>query len=146
VEGNTFDHSSGSAILLAGDANGWYESGACDGVVIRKNIFRDNLTSRYQFTNALISVCPTAPAIGKPEGFFYHRNVRIEDNVFETFDVPLVSAVSTDGVLFRNNTVRYNKNYPGWEKPPFDFRHCANVRIEENTVHDADGKPVNWAK
>lgn len=36
VEGNLFDHSSGSAILLAGDAQGWYESGACHEVVIRK--------------------------------------------------------------------------------------------------------------
>ena len=133
VEDNKFINSSGSALLLAGDANGWYESGACHDVVIRRNLFRNNLTSRYQFTEALISIYPEIPDL-KGQKEYYHRNVRIEDNTFETFDVPLVYAISTDGLSFRGNTVKYNRDYPAWNKPPFILRRCANVKIEGNAV------------
>lgn len=39
VENNVFDHTSGSAILLCGDCNGWYESGACRDILIKDNRF-----------------------------------------------------------------------------------------------------------
>lgn len=99
VENNTFEAIAGSAILLAGDANGWYESGGCHDVLIRKNTFTDNLTSRFQFTEALISIYPEVPDL-KGQKDFYHRKVRIEDNTIETFDVPLVFAMSTEGLSF----------------------------------------------
>lgn len=133
VEDNLFDKSSGSALLLAGDANGWYESGACEDVLIRGNTFRNNLTSRYQFTEAILSFYPEVPDLAGQQGY-YHRNVRIEDNVFETFDVPLLYAISTDGITFRGNTVTYNESYKPWNKPPFTLRHCANVKIEGNKI------------
>ncbi|CEN52528.1 hypothetical protein CCAN11_2470038 [Capnocytophaga canimorsus] len=34
-EENTFDHTHGTAILLCGDCNGWFETGACREVIIR---------------------------------------------------------------------------------------------------------------
>ena len=40
IENNVFE-SSGSSILIAGDANGWYESGAVTDVLIRHNTFND---------------------------------------------------------------------------------------------------------
>ena len=133
VENNLFDKSSGSALLLAGDANGWYESGACEDVLIRGNTFRNNLTSRYQFTEAILSFYPEVPDLAGQAGY-YHRNVRIEDNVFETFDVPLLYAISTDGITFTGNTITYNDSYKPWNKPPFTLRHCANVRIKGNKI------------
>lgn len=136
VEENIFDHSSGSAILLAGDSNGWYESGACADVLIRKNIFRDNLTSRYQFTEALISIYPEIPDL-EGQKTHYHRNVRIVENVFETFDVPLVFAISTSGLVFSDNTLHYNNHYRGWQKEPFILRHCSGVVMENNTTLNA---------
>ena len=144
VEDNTFEPIAGSAILLAGDANGWYESGACHDVRIRNNVFRDNLTSRFQFTEALISIHPEIPDLaGQKE--FYHRNVRIEDNRIETFDVPLVFAISTRGLTFTGNTVDYNDHYPGWNKPPFILPRCDEVTIQNNTV-TRDGVPVKWSR
>ncbi|MDR2982708.1 MAG: NPCBM/NEW2 domain-containing protein [Puniceicoccales bacterium] len=140
VENNNFDHSSGSAILLAGDSNGWYESGACADVLIRKNIFRANLTSRYQFTEGIISIYPEIPDLKEKKGY-YHRNVRIEDNAFYTSDVPLVFAISTDGLAFRNNKVVYDNHYRSWKKEPFIFRHCANILIEKNEVSNSHSGP-----
>ena len=142
VENNRFESIAGSAILLAGDANGWYESGGCQDVLIRNNTFIDNLTSRFQFTEALISIYPTVPDLAGQTDY-YHRNVRIEDNTFQTFDVPLVFAISTDGLAFRRNKVTYNQNFPGWNKPPFILRRCQNFIQEGNTVIKS-GKPLTW--
>ncbi|MBP7274905.1 MAG: NPCBM/NEW2 domain-containing protein [Kiritimatiellae bacterium] len=144
VEENLFERVAGSAILLAGDANGWYESGGCSDVLIRGNRFRDNLTSRFQFTEALISIYPEVPDLGK-QSAYYHGNIRVERNIFETFDVPLLFAISAKGISFRGNQITYNQNYPGWNRPPFEFRRCAGVEISGNRVL-RNGQPVPWTE
>lgn len=58
AENNLFDHTSGTAILLCGDCNGWYETGACRNVIIRKNRFVNALTKYvpvYQCCNFHLS-------------------------------------------------------------------------------------------
>lgn len=136
VENNRFEDIAGSAILLAGDANGWFESGACHDVLIRKNRFVNNLTSRFQFTEGIISVYPEVPDL-KSQTKRYHSNVRIEDNDFVTFDVPLLYAISTDGLSFTGNRVTYNAAHPSWKKPPFILKGCERVNISGNTVVNA---------
>ncbi len=134
VEKNDFVWSSGSAILLAGDAQGWYESGACQNVIIRKNRFDHCLTCLFQFTDAIISICPE---VKQPEAQNerYHRNILIENNVFLTHRVPLLSAISADGLIFRNNRVRYDDNGPTLFKGvPFRIRHCGEVKLQEVKV------------
>ena len=111
VIGNHFDHTHGSAILLAGDAQGWYESGACRDVVIKGNTFRHGLTGLYQFTDALIAICPEVRQPGKQKER-YHRNVRIVDNHFITHRVPLLSAISAENVTASDNKVEYADIYP----------------------------------
>lgn len=133
VENNLFDHSSGSALLLAGDAQGWYESGACLDVVIRNNKFVNNLTSRYQFTNAIISIYPEVRMINDQKEY-YHHNVLIENNEFDTFDVPLLYVISTKGLTFRHNTIRYNNAFKGWGKKAFEFLRCADILIQDNKI------------
>ena len=64
IENNIFE-SSGSAILISGDANGWYESGAVKDVMIRNNTFNEAcLTSMFQFCEAIISIYPEIPKAG----------------------------------------------------------------------------------
>lgn|GEM_PF-5086864 len=43
VEDNLFDHTSGTAILLCGDSNGWYETGSTRDITIRNNKFSIHL-------------------------------------------------------------------------------------------------------
>lgn len=133
VRDNTFKNVAGSAILLAGDAQGWYESGACLDVEISGNRFINNLTSRFQFTEAIISIYPEVKNLDAQKDA-YHRNVRIFNNEFETFDVPLLFAISTDGLKFSRNKIRYNRAYQGWNAKPFLFRKCRNVVIDKNTI------------
>ncbi|HBK95232.1 MAG TPA: alpha-1,3-galactosidase B, partial [Porphyromonadaceae bacterium] len=132
-ENNLFDHTHGTAILLCGDCNGWYETGACKEVIIRNNRFINALTATYQFTNAVISIYPEIPNL-KDQQQFFHSGIVIENNTFETFDRPLVYAKSTDGLIFRNNTVTYNTEFEPfhWNKHPFFFERVSNVLIENN--------------
>lgn len=133
IENNTFSHVAGSAILLAGDAMGWFESGECLDVVMRKNRFIDCLTSIFQFTEAIISIYPSINDIpGQTQ--YYHRNVVIEDNYFESFDVPLLYAISTKNLAFEKNEIKYNDHYKPWGKKPFILNKCANVTVAGNNV------------
>ncbi len=111
VEDNLFYWGSGSAILLAGDAQGWYESGRCLDVTIRGNKFIQNLTSGYQFTEGVISIYPE---VKKPQDqkIAYHQNILIEKNSFVTHRVPLIFAISADGIIFRDNEVEMNDLFP----------------------------------
>ena len=84
VENNLFDHTSGAAILLCGDCNGWFETGACRHVIIRKNRFVNALTNLFQFTNAVISIYPEIPDLKGQQQYFHggpEGGIVIEDNV-----------------------------------------------------------------
>lgn len=137
VENNHFDHSSGSAILLAGDAQGWYESGRCLDVCIRNNRFEHNLTALYQFTHAIISICPEVRQPQK-QTTRYHDNVRIENNTFITHQVPLLYAVSASNVLFRQNSVTYTNQYPAiGKKQAYITEFCNHMQLQtiQNSPH-----------
>ncbi|WP_394801282.1 right-handed parallel beta-helix repeat-containing protein [Bacteroides pyogenes] len=136
VENNLFDHTSGTAILLCGDCNGWYETGACRNVLIRKNRFVNALTNMFQFTNAVISIYPEIPNLEGQQGFFHggkDAGIIIEDNEFETFDAPILYAKSVDGLVFRRNTVRANADYKPfhWNRSRFLLERVNRVQISE---------------
>ncbi|MEG2062577.1 MAG: glycosyl hydrolase family 28 protein [Kiritimatiellia bacterium] len=128
---NVFDHVSGCAVLLCGDCNGWYETGACRDVIIRNNRFINALTSNFQFTEAVISICPEIPQLNQQSKYF-HSGIIIEKNVFETFDRPLVFAKSVNGLTIRDNTVIRNHDFPAWHwnKDWLTTRRVTNQRIE----------------
>ena len=137
VENNLFDHTSGTAILLCGDCNGWFETGACRDVVIRNNHFVNALTSMFQFTNGIISIYPEIPDLASQTKYFHGgegKGVVIEDNVFETFDAPIVYAKSLDGLVFRGNRVVQNSDFAPfhWNKHRFLLEKVINVTIEDN--------------
>lgn len=129
--GNTFDHVSGCAILLCGDCNGWFETGACTDVNIENNEFIDCLTSPFQFTEAVISICPEIPNL-EAQQTPLHRNIRIKNNRFTAFDRPLVYAKSTDGLVIQNNTFTQSKDYEPyhWRKDWLTTEKCLNVQAE----------------
>ena len=136
AEHNVFDHTSGTAILLCGDCNGWYETGACRDVVIRKNVFINALTSLFQFTNAIISIYPEIPDLNSQQLYFHGGKkgaIRIEKNVFDTFDAPVLYAKSVNGLTFRGNTIRQNHDFPAfhWNKQRFLLERVIEADIEE---------------
>lgn len=140
-ENNLFDHTHGTAILLCGDCNGWFETGACKEVIIRNNHFVNALTANYQFTNAVISIYPEIPNLEDQEKYF-HSGIVIEDNTFEMFDSPILYAKSTDGLIFRNNSVIRNNEFEPfhWNKHMFFFEKVNNISIEGNQFENGFDK------
>lgn len=135
VEENLFDHTSGTAILLCGDCNGWYETGACRNVIIRKNRFVNALTNQFQFTNAIISIYPEIPNLKGQQQYFHggkDDSIIIEENEFDTFDAPILYAKSVDGLIFRNNVIRKNNEYKPfhWNQNRFLLERVNRVRID----------------
>lgn len=136
VENNLFDHTSGAAILLCSDCNGWFETGACRHVIIRKNRFVNALTNLFQFTNAVISIYPEIPDLKGQQQYFHggpEGGIVIEDNEFETFDAPILYAKSVDGLVFRNNTIKLNTEYKPFHpnRNRFWLERVTNVTIAE---------------
>ena len=101
IEQNVF-RSSGAAILIPGDANYWFESGAVHDVTIRNNDFENCNSSPYQFGDAVISIHPEIPKTGRKA---FHTSIHIEGNRFKVFDAPVLWAKSVDGLTFHHNTV-----------------------------------------
>lgn len=141
VANNLFDHTSGSAILLCGDSNGWYETGSCRDLTIRNNKFINALTSMYQFTSAVISIYPEIPDLQNQKRYF-HSGIRIENNEFDTFDHPILYAKSVEGLVFKHNKIRTNKQYPAFHsnKKSILFERVVGADISDNTV---DGKVID---
>jgi hypothetical protein len=135
VENNFFE-SSGSAILIAGDANNWYESGGVKDVLIRNNHFSDGcLTSMYQFCEAVVSIFPEIPKPDPAMGYF-HRNIRIENNRFDLYDYPVLYAKSVDGLTFSGNTINASTRFQPWHprKVSVSLEFCKNVAISGNLI------------
>ncbi len=143
IAGNDFE-SSGSAILINGDANGWYESGAVRDVLIKNNTFQDAcLTSTYQFCNGVISILPIIPKLDIEKPF--HRNIRIVDNTFQVFDYSLLYSKSVDGLMFARNKIIHSKRYKPFNKQKYGLTldACKNVTVEDNTFEgDVPGRTI----
>lgn len=128
VEQNLFE-SSGSAVLIAGDANEWYESGACRDVTIRGNTFLNCCTSQYQFCYGVISIAPEIPARSQNPAF--HTGIQIIDNTFMVDGGALLYAQCCSGLVFRRNMVFQSSS--SLRNVPFTHvRDCENPVIEDN--------------
>ena len=129
---NLFE-SSGSAILVAGDSNYWFESGACRDVTIRDNVFTSLcLSSMYQFCEGVISICPVVPEPEKDKP--YHSGVRITGNVFDAPDVPVLYGFSCEELVFEGNRIYKSHHGRVWHpgKAMMTLEYCRNVRIDKN--------------
>jgi len=153
IDKNEFE-SSGSAILIAGDANGWYESGAVNDVTITNNIFWDAcMTSMYQFCEGIISIYPIIPKVDPQKP--YHRNITIANNTFHAFDYPVLYAFSVDGIRFSKNRIVRSHEFEPFHarKHCLTFEACKNAEVSGNffegdvlskdiKIENMDGKEI----
>ncbi len=140
IEDNYF-RSAGTAILIEGDINRWFESGANTDVTIQNNIFENCLTSGNrdgnsdQWGDAVITITPSY----KPESRNdqpYHNNIRIQDNTFHVFDAPLVRARLVKNLSFTGNQIIKTSTYRpyAWQQSAFMLDGCRNVVVKGNLV------------
>jgi len=134
IERNVFE-SSGSAILIAGDANEWFESGAVTDVLIRDNDFRDPcMTSPYQFSEGIISIYPEVPKLDHKTPF--HGRIVIDHNQFHPYDYPVLYAKSVADISFTNNTITRSERFEPFHarKNMLTFEACLGTTISGNKM------------
>ena len=141
LEMHNYFRSAGAAVLIEGDTELWFESGAVGNVVIRDNLFEDCYTSGNNLIDApwgwgegVISISPsfrpadeTTPA--------YHRNIRIKRNTFRHFDYAVLFARSVEGLTFSRNTLERTRTFKPFYRPwNLCLDGCRKVRIGRNRL------------
>ena len=138
IEGNYFS-SQMHGILIEGDNNKWYESGAVGDVMIKDNTFE----------NVGFQGGPTYPLLASPlltreqhlgEGH-YHRNIQFIGNTLKSFNGLIVQAKSVSGLTIADNKIAFSKDYPEISDiPSVDLEYCDNVVIKNNSASGFTGE------
>lgn len=115
VKHNEFQ-TAGAAVLIEGDSNYWFESGATKDITITKNRFRD-CSYVTDWGKAPIQVSPSGAVLDGEER--YHKRIEITDNIFECFDERLLRAKNVEMLIFRNNKIIKTANYEPIAGEPF---------------------------
>ena len=134
IRNNVFD-TSGSAILMSGDANGWFESGACLDVSICDNEFTAHcLSGEYQFGDGIISLSPVVERPENSRGF--HRHIAVCRNRFTVADSRVLYAFCVNDLTFAENTVIRVPTVEG-EQPCYTrYEYCTDVTECDNRFFD----------
>lgn len=133
---NNYIASPGAALKICGDAYYWFESGAVRDMVVRNNIFGDCCYGPFpEWGRAVIDIDPELEdPWANPD--CYHRNIRIENNTFKTFDPAILYARSVEGLVFKNNRIERTDTYPSVAPgvPVIRLNACRNAVVEGNQV------------
>ncbi|AIQ25439.1 alpha-galactosidase [Paenibacillus sp. FSL H7-0737] len=99
IKGNVFDRMQMSAILVALDAESWYESGKVEEVTIAENHFIEC----GGIEHPVIFISPENTEVD--ESTPVHQGIVIKNNRFETGETLVLSAKSTRGLVFSANEI-----------------------------------------
>lgn len=131
IADNTYYKTGMSAILIEGDAEGWYESGPVKDVLIENNTFIDCAYNGGP-GHAVIALHPSNTVIDASRPV--HQHVRIIGNKFQTAGNPVLYAKSTGGLVFRNNEITLTTDADVSRKELFILNGCKDVEIKGNTL------------
>ncbi|MEK4238830.1 alpha-1,3-galactosidase-related protein [Paenibacillus sp. FSL H7-0714] len=99
IKGNVFDRMQMSAILVALDAESWYESGKVEDVTIAENHFIEC----GGIEHPVIFISPENTEVD--DSTPVHQSIVIKNNRFETGETLVLSAKSTRGLVFSANEI-----------------------------------------
>jgi hypothetical protein len=133
---NNHVSASGAAIKISGDTNNWFESGPVREILIQNNYFHD--CNYGPWGKAVIIIDPEIEKKYRSEHYF-HKNITIRDNVFDTFENAILYGFSIDGFCFEGNEIKKNENYKAVhnDRPVIELSHSKNIRIEDNIFHES---------
>jgi hypothetical protein len=136
IKDNVFS-SQMNGILIEGDNNKWYESGAVEDVTIQNNVFEN-----IGFGGGPMYPLLASPLLTKDQrmgGGQYHRNINFIDNTLKSFNGRMVQARSVAGLKVSGNKVEFSKDYsPNDLLPAIDLHYCDSVKIEGNIAEGFD--------
>ena len=129
IEGCHFTSSS-CAIHFTGDTEYWFESGYVSDVTIRNNIFENCC---YNGGDASIIASPTFTSV--PDEKYYHRGIKILDNLFISFIDTAAKFSYTKDVIYKGNRFIHSGTYPYRGKAPrIITEQCDNIQTEEDEL------------
>ena len=132
IENNQFIKTGMHAILIANDASSWYESGPVQDVTIQNNLF-ENCGFNSAPGTFVIAIAPENHVL--VPGYMVHRNIRIENNIFKVYDYPVLTARSTENLIFTGNKIiRTDFRKAGENRPSINLNACRKVVIKGNHV------------
>lgn len=132
IEKNNFNTSTFTSILFEGESSFWYESGPVRNVIIRNNRFKD--FGLYGGNAPILQFSPHLKIKDSLSSEYYHKNILFENNEIDVFSRLLVYALSVENLIIRGNKITKSEDYPQKSVGPvFNFDHCNNILIENNT-------------
>lgn len=136
VRDNIF-RSNGAAILIEGDTDYWYESGAVRDVDIRDNEF-DGCAVSARGCSGLSDWGPApisiTPSIRPETKTLYHRGIKIRNNVFRLSAPAVLYARGVDGLKFQNNIIippSASSMAPTKQPTPIFIENCRKVSMKK---------------
>ncbi|MBK3519667.1 right-handed parallel beta-helix repeat-containing protein [Carboxylicivirga marina] len=125
IENNELFKTQMSGILIADDANSWYESGYVKDVTIRTNKF-------IECEQPVINIHPENSEM--VDEYPVHSNIRISDNQFILKNAVVLAAKSTGNIDFVNNKI-----VSAGELKVQDIirlKGCSNMKMEGNELNN----------
>ena len=123
IEKNTFYHIPMASILVADDANSWYESGPVNDLTIRDNTFED-------CKSPVILIAPEIKRYNAP----VHSNINIIDNKFLSVGSGTIKILATDGISINNNLFTISPSMDISESNLFILNQVNNCKIGFNSI------------
>ena len=125
IDNNEFFKTHMSGILIADDANNWFESGYVKDITISNNKFID-------CGAPVINIHPENSKIvaDKP----VHRNIQIINNEFILDKQIIFSAKSTGNIKFSNNIIDSDKNLNMYDL--IRMEACLNIEMKYNQLNN----------
>lgn len=130
IEGNYFS-SQMHGILIEGDNNKWYESGAVQDVTINNNTFENiGFSGQRHYPLYVSPLLNDSQRMG--EGH-YHSGIKFTNNTVKGFNSHMVFARSVKDLEITGNTIQLIEGYPRrLEEPAITLDYAKNVLIENN--------------
>lgn len=132
IKGNIFERMHMNAILIAVDAESWYESGKVEDVIISGNHFLECGSQKHP----VIFISPENVEIDKRAPV--HQRIVITNNKFESIDVLALSAKSTCGLVFKCNGILAGSGEASLSNldDAIELNACSEVEITDNLLND----------
>jgi hypothetical protein len=127
IEENIFYGMGMSGVLIADDAESWYESGIVTDVIINNNKF-------INCGSPVINILPENKDIRLENPV--HKNISIKENYFEIMDEMILYAKSTQGLNFFNNKIITYKEQNGKLDSMVKFLQCSDVDLYNNVIEE----------
>ena len=134
---NNYVSSSMSGLRNWGEMNFFNESGRVRDVLITKNTFEN--VCRVGNGQVAIVIFPQIKKFNSDgDRKYYNSNIKIVDNIFNTFDKGILFAQSVNGLEFSRNRILINNDFSPLfpEKPTIEIRESRNIHITQNEYQD----------